>query len=533
LRRQVVAVAWQLPVLAIFSASVAMGATLDFEDLPSGSTVKTQYGQRGVIFGAEGSPGYYLDKDPAAHSGIQVLRTIPRNTEAFTAIPLVMTFTSAQAHVKLFAESSNTAINGTLTAFDAAGKVVAQDGPRLVTADVFTTLFEVTAQTPSITRVEFRLGDAPHLAIDDLEFDGRLTGLICPIDDADLAMFDRDPAVPDVVERWAPVIYQDIAQPKRGADLITSVDFDGNWLGADNASNWPHDPLPAVVYYSLVRTATHDFLGYYFYHAEDTGLGGHEHDMEGVVGALNRCTSELEAILTNVHGPYVPYVSPWSLERIRVRKLSSEENRPWRGPPRDQLDFSLMRRPIASGGTYDTLAVGIEAKGHAVWGRWHNKCVVGPPPLGSPSGCDNSHGGDGVIYAYTGMAEVPQIFNKYPDWHEYGYQLRDIATLWSMAQDASSCGQSQPTAIFACESKPPWDIFNSRGEDKGDLPWVWGIDRTIEYVCDGPNILLDPAAVFIDWFIFPPNSISATYKVHPYAAIFMCPPARGHGPPPP
>jgi hypothetical protein len=232
---------------------------------------------------------------------------------------------------------------------------------------------------------------------------------------------------------------------------------------------------------------------------------------------VNRCTAELEAILTNVHGPYVPYVSPWSLERIRVAKSHP-------GGYHDEHAFSLTGRTMTAGGivhTYDTLAVGIEANTHAVWGRWHNECVVGPQ--GSPSKCDDSHGGDGIIYGYTGTAEVPQIFNQFPNWHEYGYQLRDMATIWSMAQVRTSCGQSEPTAIFACQATPPWDRFNARGADKGDLPWVWGTTKVIGHVCNGPNMLLDPAAIFLDWFQFPPDSFSATYKVHLYTASFTCP----------
>src|SRR5262245_20347324 len=103
LRRQVAAVMGQMSMLAVFSASTAMGLTLDFEDLPSDAIVRTQYVQRGV--------------------------------------------------------------------------------------------------------------------------DGELPCLICPINDADLAIFNREPAIPDVVERWAPVIYQDVAKPKQGADLITMVEF--------------------------------------------------------------------------------------------------------------------------------------------------------------------------------------------------------------------------------------------------------------------------------------------------------------------
>ena len=75
--------------------------------------------------------------------------------------------------VKFFASSQNVPLNGTLTAFDAAGNVVAQDGPKLVAANVFTTPFEVTVSgNPTIVRAELRLENGAYFAIDDLTFDG-------------------------------------------------------------------------------------------------------------------------------------------------------------------------------------------------------------------------------------------------------------------------------------------------------------------------------------------------------------------------
>ena len=50
--------------------------------------------------------------------------------------------------------------------------MVATDGPRLVTQDVFTTGFEVKVTTPNIARVELQVQDSAHQAIDDLEFEG-------------------------------------------------------------------------------------------------------------------------------------------------------------------------------------------------------------------------------------------------------------------------------------------------------------------------------------------------------------------------
>jgi LGFP repeat len=147
-----------------------MATLINFEDLAPGTTVTTQFGPRGVLFNNN-----FLDTDPAAHSGTHVLRTVAPTAEVFDPIPLVMTFTSRQARVRLFASSAGTALNGTLTAFDEAGNVVARDGPRLVAANVFTTMFEVIdhATTARIARAELRLDTGIHFAIDDLEFEGQ------------------------------------------------------------------------------------------------------------------------------------------------------------------------------------------------------------------------------------------------------------------------------------------------------------------------------------------------------------------------
>ena len=160
-----------LLVITLCSVSVTPAQTvLDFEDadIPTNTTIDAQYGLRGVLFEHAS-----LEQDPAAHSGMRVLRSIRTGTEYFgPPLPFVMTFTSAQARVKFFAGSQGVSLNGTLTAFDSSGNVVATDGPRLVTQNTFTTAFQVTVPTPSITRVEFQLENTAFESIDDLEFEG-------------------------------------------------------------------------------------------------------------------------------------------------------------------------------------------------------------------------------------------------------------------------------------------------------------------------------------------------------------------------
>jgi hypothetical protein len=204
---QVAAILSIVLFIALLSGSAAMAAptVLDFEDLPAGTTIMAQYGSRGVLF-----QNAYLDTDSAAHSGTQVLRSFPPNSEVFTAQPFVITFTSAQTRVKLFAGWAFAPINGTLTAFDEGGNVVAQDGPKLVAENAFTTMFEVTGVTPSITRVELQYENSAYIAIDDLEFEGAPPAQV--------------PTTPPVVQ---------ILSPATGVDRdLNQIDITGTVTGA-------------------------------------------------------------------------------------------------------------------------------------------------------------------------------------------------------------------------------------------------------------------------------------------------------------
>ena len=140
---------------------------IDFEDQPPLTIITTQYGPKGVVF-----QDAFLAADLGGRSGTRALRSTNPSSEVFQPIPLVLLFTSPQARVTLFANSPGMARNGTLQAFDANGGLVAQDGPKLVAADAFTTQFEVTSPTPVITKAVLQVENAAHYAIDDLEFDG-------------------------------------------------------------------------------------------------------------------------------------------------------------------------------------------------------------------------------------------------------------------------------------------------------------------------------------------------------------------------
>lgn len=53
------------------------------------------------------------------------------------------------------------------------------------------------------------------------------------------------------------------------ADYITSFNFDGDWDPLNNWNNLPQFELKAYIYYWVVETTTHWFIGYANFHPRD------------------------------------------------------------------------------------------------------------------------------------------------------------------------------------------------------------------------------------------------------------------------
>ena len=149
-------------------SAIAAPTILNFEDIPAGAEIQAEYGHFGVRFPRKA----HVERDLAAHSGAQVLRSVKTGAEFPPLAPLVITFRSPQTRVKLFAGSQYGSPNGTLTAFDSesGGNIVTSDGPHLVPQNTFSTAFQVAAPTASIKRVELQLEGTAWVSIDDLEF---------------------------------------------------------------------------------------------------------------------------------------------------------------------------------------------------------------------------------------------------------------------------------------------------------------------------------------------------------------------------
>lgn len=176
-------------ILALAAPAQAVSILLDFEDLPPGTLVRSQYEPRGVVFDF-----HYIAAFGPARSGRQTLHfTAPENEFRFG--PIVAAFTTPQRTVSLFAGDA-AGQTATLTAYDAAGAVIAQDGPRPLGLPI-TARFEVSARDNLIVRVEFATsGRRP--VIDDFAF-------------------EADAAPPPV----GPL-------PVRGPRLVRPIDFQGD-----------------------------------------------------------------------------------------------------------------------------------------------------------------------------------------------------------------------------------------------------------------------------------------------------------------
>jgi hypothetical protein len=232
----------------------------------------------------------------------------------------------------------------------------------------------------------------------------------------------------EIAARFAPVFHQAIGDRRR-SDFITNFDFDGDWRG-DN--NWAHAedprfPLKAYVYYSVSETATHYFIHYAVFHAQDykggregarlsqiiregtrlgskydpTGLAeeitlAHENDMEGCLVVATKKGDDLKNatvsfVETLAHGKFLKFVAEGS----------------------SVSGF----RPFATEGQQPQLY--IEPKGHGI--------------MADENGEKKSSHSDMLTYRFTGHAENPEEKQE----GTIGYELVSIySTLWEHAHDA-------------------------------------------------------------------------------------------------
>jgi hypothetical protein len=98
-----------------------------------------------------------------------------------------------------------------------------------------------------------------------------------------------------LAEYWSPVICQDVSNENLKADYILKFDFDGDFDAWNNLENLESSSLEHIaelgahVYYWVVETETHYFIGYGFFHPFDWKPElSHENDFEGIILCIQK-----------------------------------------------------------------------------------------------------------------------------------------------------------------------------------------------------------------------------------------------------
>lgn len=336
-----------------------------------------------------------------------------------------------------------------------------------------------------------------------------------------------------IAERFAPVLYQDVADgltndpERRRWDFITAVDFDGNLDATDNVENTDSYPLPGVVYYEAVETETHLFLLYSLFHPidwNDLNLIDHENDLEQVwlvlVKGLDGDPS-LRVVHTQAHG-----------------QLFAWADDPPGGP-----------FPVSDGGLDlegDHPRIFVEAHGHGPVSCSHG----GGLPFLQAIDCSPSPDEDMVVYRVAPGAAVTDIAE--PDTAgavvEARYALvHGLDALWPYRAYIEGDGVSPPLwdqpFTYASgrgldiDPGPAWmggDFAGDEGGGVGTPPWAYhAVDSWLfgTHYGEPGDWLLDPAILYAAMYDDPCEEVEGfdNYVYNPYleAVLAGTPPYDG------
>ena len=305
---------------------------------------------------------------------------------------------------------------------------------------------------------------------------------------------------------------------QRRGDFITRFDFDGDWNGLNNWANLAAPPpndyrkderARAYVYYSVVETATHYFIVYCTYHAQDreprcSDAECHENDLEGGLhmvkkGPENGGMGSLWLMMYLAHDDWFTYLTPAGRAAgIRLGGKSPHETPEkaqhansgfiydvvWSGITPDGKLFA-PRDPHwpadanAPPGTIFRPTTWQEPWGHGMYG-WPGRDAKSPYNRYRKSEYPWTNGfinGDGVIYYPGAKAGIPD-YRRSVD--TVPYELIDIFApdgLWNRRENIDwkmdGCGGGS-NGTPNCT----WGYFGAfRGQhwgvDKANAPWRW------------------------------------------------------------
>jgi len=265
-----------------------------------------------------------------------------------------------------------------------------------------------------------------------------------------------------LAQHWAPRIYHDTnSSYGYEAEYITRVDYDGNWNSNDNWENLYQYAKPSYLYYKVSETATHYFIIYGAFHPRDDGpeylwpvpTDKHENDFEGAVFMIRKDGSD--------YGQFIAMETMAHNQFYQYSNLALQE-------AHDDIDGSVPlygHRPkifIQANGP-------APSNGHA----WH----------ACDSNCSSAPGGDGIVYYYGGVAEVPNGGSGNYS-RQFSYDLISLDTLWEKRYDVNNLP-------FVFWGTLGGDSISAAGErlqaNAANLPWTWDDSAQYVYSGDGPT----------------------------------------------
>ncbi|GGQ59520.1 hypothetical protein [Couchioplanes azureus] len=291
--------------------------------------------------------------------------------------------------------------------------------------------------------------------------------------------------------RWAPIHHQDVDTTGNHAlggrsDYLTRVDYDGDLNGRNNWDNAGRSgsSFAAHVYYSVVETASHWYITYFFFHPRDWidhpfFESEHENDGEGLTLAIERDGSDygvLRAAVTVAHAnfySYTPAGSTWTSGR-------------------ETVDGTLRMQPSPHDGHLHPVTAQ-ERGGH-----------------GLKAYPQYSINGDGLVHYPSTTAETP----GHADDRDVRYALIDIFApdgLWAQRGNETLFAH---LGTFAGDTSGGCGVGTfSCGTNSANAPWGW--DDGNDLPARG-EIATDPAALAAQYFTVP-GALARSYTHNPYA----------------
>jgi hypothetical protein len=267
---------------------------------------------------------------------------------------------------------------------------------------------------------------------------------------------------------YAPVIRQGAVSEQ---DYITTLDFDGDWIGNNNWENMPHFELRAYVYYSVIESNTHWFLFYSLFHPRDYTLedcaisgGCHEND--------------LESIQLTVEKDSTPFGKPKALETLTHASIYLYT-----------FDESVGSGFLRVAGTAELEdghpLIYVEALGHGIYGHARASSLTRLSIL-------SLFGGGIVTYRVGEQAEVPEnvkdenVSYKLVPIHTTLWSRRDIGDGRTVDRPFEYRGHVLPTSIdgdtFSKDrANTPWGYYQARGATLSQGDWFLDPARAVSF----------------------------------------------------